>query len=252
MRLKLLACSVMVREWSDAVTHSPHLVDVQFLPAGLHETGAATMRARIQQAIDKEEGEYDYILLGYGLCGTGTAGLQARNIPLVLPRAHDCITLLTGRERFRQYFETKPDTYFRSIGWVERAEQLSSQVSATGVNTPLEILVERYGDDEGRFLHEQFNRYREAYSRLTFIRTGLEPNESWSQRAQSEAAQKGWSYEELRGSLALFRELLSGEWSTNFLVVPPGYKIESTYTDDIVTAVPVAGNAVKGTTNEQS
>jgi hypothetical protein len=250
MRLKLIACSVMVREWSDAVTHSPHLVDVEFLPAGLHDTGAPTMRSRIQQAIDKEESKYDYLLLGYGLCGTGTAGLQARNIPLVLPRAHDCITLLTGRELFRRYFEEKPDTYFRSIGWVERGEQLRSQVSGIGVNTPLETLTERYGDDAGRFLFEQFNRYRESYSRLTFIRTGLEPNDSWSEKAKSEAAEKGWSYEELHGSLEIFRRLLSGEWSNDFVIVPPGHRVEATYTEDIVTAVRAQGDARKGVVDE--
>ena len=42
------------------------------------------------------EGVYDAILLGYGLCGNGLAGVTARHTRLVLPRAHDCIGILMG------------------------------------------------------------------------------------------------------------------------------------------------------------
>lgn len=242
MRLKLIGCSVVLRELSDAVARSAHLVDVQYLPAGLHDTGAVTMRSRIQEAIDQDAGNHDYILIGYGLCGNGTVGLQARSIPLVIPRAHDCITLLTGgRNAFREYFDANPGTYFRSSGWIERSEQLQSQVSSVGVNTPLESLIARYGQDSGRYLYEQFNRYRDSYSRLTFIRTGLEPDSSFAVRARTEARDKGWEYEELQGSVNLFRRLLSADWGDDFLIVHPGFRVVATYKEDILAAVPSEG-----------
>src|SRR6202000_2644156 len=97
MRLMLIGCGLLLRELSDAIVRSPHLVDARFLPAGLHDTGAKSMRQRLQQEIDTiETSDYDSIVLGYALCGMGMAGLRAPSIPLVLPRAHDCITLLMG------------------------------------------------------------------------------------------------------------------------------------------------------------
>jgi len=92
MRLLLIGCGVLLRELSDAIVHSPHLIDVQFLPTGLHDSGLKKMREHIQEATDAAEGKgYNAIALGYALCGTGLADVQARSVPLVLPRAHDCI-----------------------------------------------------------------------------------------------------------------------------------------------------------------
>ena len=42
-RLKLIACEVLYREMCDAVARSPHQVDVEFLPKGLHDLGGAAM-----------------------------------------------------------------------------------------------------------------------------------------------------------------------------------------------------------------
>jgi len=81
------------------------VVDARFLSKGLHDRGARVMRAGLQAAIDEAEADaekYDALALGYGLCGNGLAGLEARSVPLVLPRAHDCITLLMG-SRIERY-----------------------------------------------------------------------------------------------------------------------------------------------------
>ena len=110
MRLKLISCEVLFREMCDACAHSPHQVDLEFLPKGLHDLGGKPMAAKIQEAVDRTpEGVYEAILLGYGLCGNGLDGLTARHTRLVLPRAHDCIALLMGsRERYQAYFERQP------------------------------------------------------------------------------------------------------------------------------------------------
>ena len=46
MRLKLVACEIMYRELCAAVARSVNLVDVEFLPKGLHDIGQAGMSSR--------------------------------------------------------------------------------------------------------------------------------------------------------------------------------------------------------------
>lgn len=236
MRLKLIGCQLLGREWSDAVVRSPHLVDLELLPAGLHNVGAKAMRARIQQAIDgAEAGHYDAVVLGYALCGCGLAGVVARGTRLVLPRGHDCITLLMGgRERYTENFMRNSGTYYRSAGWVERNEEMTEQFLGMPNEADLDTLIERYGEDGGRYLYEELTKYRKSYSALAFIRTGLEPDERFFNSAQQEAAEKNWTFSEIEGNLSLFRRLLAGAWDEDFLIVPPGHSIIATYNSSIV------------------
>jgi hypothetical protein len=240
MRILLIGCEVIIRELCDAIVRSPHVVDARFLAKGLHDRGARAMREGVQHAIDEAETyaeKYDAIALGYGLCGNGLAGVQARSIPLVLPRAHDCITLLMGsRARFESYFKDHPGVYYRSAGWVERGGDLEPLArTETGVGYTLDALVERYGEDNGRFLYDELTRYRHTYRQLTFIETGLEPDGRFEARALAEAAEKGWSFEKVRGDLELFRGLLLGNWDeARYLVVPPGHRIAARPDQDIV------------------
>ena len=240
MRLKLISCEVIFREMCDAVAHAPHQVDVEFLPKGLHDIGAADMRKSLQGAVDRTDAAlYDAILMGYGLCGNGLSGLRARAIRLVIPRAHDCIALLFGsRHKYREYFEQNPGVYFRSTGWLERGQSLAQLAQLrTGIGTTLEELIAKYGEDNGRYLYEQLYRYENAYRQLTFIETGLEPDGNFERQSREEAAQKGWTFGKVRGDLNLFRRFVSGDWGAeDFLVVEPGFEIAALYDTDVIAA----------------
>ena len=245
MRLKLIGCQLLARELCDAAVRSVHLVDTKFLPAGLHNTGAKRMRARIQAAIDAADaGRYDAIALGYALCGSGLAEIVARSTPLVLPRAHDCITLLMGaRDRYSACFSGNCGVYYRSAGWVERADEMTEQFLGLRDEADLDTLIERYGDDSGRYLYEQLTAYRRSYNALAFITTGLEPDGHFLASARREASEKGWTFSEIRGDLTMFHRLLSGEWNDDFLIVPPGHRIVATHDEAIVAARPATAVA---------
>ena len=197
MRFKLISCEVLFREMCHACAHSPHQVDVEFLPKGLHDLGGKPMAAKIQEVVDRTpEGVYDAILLGYGLCGNGLDGLTARHTPLVLPRAHDCIALLMGSaERYQAYFDGNPGTYYRSTGWLERGKGLQQLTHSTmGFDESLEAMIRKYGEDNGRYLYEEMTRYRAQYSKLTFIETGLEAGGTFIAEAAAEAGGKGLEF----------------------------------------------------------
>jgi hypothetical protein len=240
MRFKLIACEVLYREFCHAIAGAPHAVDVEFLTKGLHDRGGAGMCAELQQKVDGvDPSAYSAVLLGYALCGNGLHGLAARSIPLVAPRAHDCIALLLGsRQRYQEYFDTHSGVYFRSTGWLERGaavDQLAQR--RTGMGCELEELIRKYGEENGRYLFDELHRYERAYSRLAFIETGVEPDGRFEEQARREALERGWSFESLQGSLALFRRLVAGDWDPrDFLIVQPGCRIAASYDDAIIQA----------------
>ena len=238
MRLKLISCEVLFREMCDACAHSPHQVDLEFLPKGLHDLGAKVMAEKIQGVVDRApEGIYEAILLGYGLCGNGLDGLTARHTRLVLPRAHDCIALLMGsRERYQTYFEGNPGTYYQSTGWLERGKGLQQLTHNTmGFDEPLEAMIRKYGEDNGSYLYEEMTRCRSQYRKLTFIETGLEAGGKFLAEASTEAKEKGWSFERLPGDLTWLRRMVEGEWAEpEFVVAEPGQRIVASYDISVV------------------
>ena len=122
-RLKFIGCEIIYREACRLAALSPHLVDVQFLRKGLHDLEKKDMLARLQEAVDAASADpaYRAVLLGYARCNDGVAGLRARRIPLVIPKAHDCITFFFGhRDRYKEYFDAHPGSYFHTTGWLER------------------------------------------------------------------------------------------------------------------------------------
>ncbi len=242
MRLKLISCEILFREMCAAVARSPHFVDIEFLPKGLHDLGSQKMLAHVQGAVDRVQ-SYDAVLLGYGLCNNGLDGLKARTLPLVLPRAHDCITLFMGsKERYLDYFNSHPGVYFKTTGWIERGEnggdmqQLSIQ-RQLGIDMSYERLVEKYGEDNARYLYEEFGNLTKNYAQLTFIEMGVEPDGRFEQHTREQAENRGWRFEKIQGDLSMIQRLVNGEWDDKeFLVVPPGWQVSAKYDEGIITA----------------
>jgi len=245
MRLKAIVCQVLTREIEDVVARSPHSIEVEHVPMGLHDLGIG-MRPYLQQRIDAADDQgYDAILLGYALCGRGAEDLRAGKTRLVLARAHDCIGLLMGGHgAYQAYFEGHPGVYYRSPGWIEYQTPgttlepaFASQKNLLGERRTLEELVAQYGEENGKYLFEQFNAFRRTYSGLTYISTGVASDEASRAKARAEAEKEGWAFDEVIGSLALLERLVNGDWdAADFLVVPPGAAIRATLGDGIVEA----------------
>ncbi len=247
MRLKLISCEILFREMCFLVARSRNQVDVEFLPKGLHDLGAPKMLDQLQRVVDAvDAARYSAIVLGYGLCGTGIVGLKAPAIPIIVPRAHDCITFFLGsKERYLEYFHNNPGVYFRTTGWIERGEnlvQLAGNVSIheqLGGQMSYDDLIAKYGEENARYIWDQLADYTKYYRQLTFIETGIEPDGTFEETARQEAARRGWSFEKIKGSLSLLERLIEGRWDeAEFLVVPPGSRVGAKYDDQIIEAKP--------------
>jgi hypothetical protein len=227
-----------------AVARSPHTVDVEFLPKGLHDIGSAGMLERVQAALDRvDAAKYEAVLFGYGLCNNGLAGLVARSLTLVVPRAHDCITMFFGsKERYQDYFHNHPGAYFETTGWMERGEAAGElkQLSIThqvGMDLTYDELVAKYGEDNAKYLYETLGNYTKHYTQFTFIEVGVEPDGTFEQRTREEAARRGWRFEKVAGDLSMIQRLVDGIWEEKeFLVVPPGWRVVAKYDEGIIAA----------------
>ncbi len=244
MRLKLISCEIFYREFNAVVARSPNIVDAEFLPKGLHDIGTAGMRERLQAAIDRADRPgYDAILIGYGLCNNGIVGLTGRDKRLVVPRAHDCITLFLGsKERYLNYFQENSGVYFQTTGWIERG-RVNGELSQLSIGQKLktqqsfEELVERYGEDNAQYLWEELGNPEKHYRKMTFIEMGIEPDDSFEKCARAKADARNWKFENVRGDMGMFQRLVDGNWSdSEFLIVPPGGRVTASY-DDGITAL---------------
>jgi hypothetical protein len=242
MRLKLISCEVFYREFNTVVARSPHTVDAEYLPKALHDIGTTGMRERLQAVIDRvNDPTYDAILIGYGLCNNGIVGLTGRGQRLVVPRAHDCITLFLGsKERYLDYFQNNGGVYFQTTGWIERGEakgELSQFTVGNRLKTQqsFEEMVARYGEENAKYLWEELGNPEKHYGKMTFIEMGIERDSSFERIAQEKAEGRNWKFEKVQGDMGMFQRLVDGIWNDNeFLIVPPGRRVAAPYDDGII------------------
>jgi len=245
MKIKAITCDALARPVYWCAAQSPHIVDVELLRFGLHNQ-PDDLRNMLQVKIDYTGSDYNAIVLAYGLCGKATAGLEARHIPLVITRAHDCITLFLGsRERYTDQFENKPGTYWYVQDYIERGEDSNTSLSigAGGMDTDIlstyEEYVQKYGEDNAAYLMEVMGAWQQHYRRAAFIDMGIGNDQNVAQKAKDEADRRGWVFEQLNGDLSLIHRLLWGEWDQDdFLILQPGQKIEMSFDDCVVQAKP--------------
>ena len=104
-RYKLISCSVFKNFVENFISENMLPVDAMFIPMGMH-LNPEKLNKELQDEIDKAGKGYQAILLLYGLCGNSVLGLTAREIPIIIPRAHDCCTLfLESRKKFLENFD---------------------------------------------------------------------------------------------------------------------------------------------------
>ncbi len=245
MLLKLIACNVFTREACLVVAESPHVVDLEFTELGEH-VHSDTLRTMLQARIDATEQagkRYDAIVLGFGICGNATVGVRARSIPLVLPRAHDCCTVLLGsRQMFQAHFKDNPSTPFSSAGYIERGSYYLRQEDGHGTvfyGDVYKAYVEQYGEENARYIMETMHPKQEgAEDRAVFIDVPETRHLGYEARFREKAAEDGKTVTTLPGNVGLLRRLVAGAWDpAEFLVVQPGQTIQGVYDwDEIVRA----------------
>jgi hypothetical protein len=249
MRLLALTCEVLARSVYLCAARSPHVVDVQLNRRGLHDD-PPNLRTILQAQVDGVGAPYDAIVLAYGLCGGAAAGLRAGSIPIVVPRAHDCITIFLGsRDRYAAEFTGHPGTYWYVQDYLERTDDGSAfggvgAVSDAEARATHEEYVAKYGEDNAAYLMEMLGAWRSHYDRAAFVDMAVADQRAAvpaEERARDDAARRGWAFEKLAGELILVKRLIEADWGPDdFLVVRPGEQLAMSYDEQVIRAEPVA------------
>lgn len=245
MRLKLIACKVLYREISAISASCNNFIDVTYIRQGYHNE-PQKLNGILQREISRVDSgddahtsdtasfDFDAILLGYGLCSNGTVGIYSKKYPIVIPRAHDCITLMLGSaKRYRQIFdECSGGVYWYSSGWIEscpmpckKNEKLKKQQ-----------FIEKYGLDNGAYLSDIEREKLRQYKRAAYIDNGFKTGEN-AGFAKNAADYYGWEYKKYAGNDSLLRDFLNGKWDNErFLVIPPCSSASPSYDEKIMHA----------------
>ena len=254
MRLKLIACKSMFRELSYLSAITENTLDVTYIRQGYHES-PDFLRKKLQEEIDLIETgkdahtnqftppdqpdspqslpDFDAILLGYGLCSNGIVGLHSKNHTLVVPRGHDCMTLLLGsKERYMEYFKSLPGCFWYSTSWIE-----NSAMPCQFYHQKQEAYFRDmdYDEDTIDFCMEQMTGWTKNYHWAAYLKMPFFDRDKYRDFTKQAAEFYHWQFKEVEGDMSLLQRFLEGKWNEeDFLIVPPGYRIITTGDERII------------------
>ena len=252
MRFKLIACKILHREISYLCSTSDNIIDVTWMRQGKHnypeelhellqqeidlvESGNDSHTNKMNDTGESDDGiseDFDAILLGYGLCSNAVTGLTANNHKLVIPKAHDCITLFMGsKETYEHYFNAIPGCYWYTADWIENADMPGPDRQARMIRMYEE---KGYDEDTIEYLLEAMdglaNYHNAAYIKMPFLEKG-----KYRDITKRAAEHFGWQYHEIEGSMSLLEKMISGQWDDkDFLVLNPGETAIQSYDSEII------------------
>ncbi len=221
----ILACDVLELETRRILQEAGWPCgEVVFKEMGRHDYPELLNR-ELQEAVNQLENRgHDRIVFVYGLCSNSIVNLRAHDAEMVLPRAHDCITLLLGsKERYAEVHKQEPGTYWFSPGWCR-----GGRVPGPDHFERLEAgYREKFDEEEVEFLMEMEREKYRKYSCAAFTDLGDGPVEEMKEKTRCSAKCLGMRYEYFAGNDGLLKRLLLGPWDEeNFLVVPPGKRAQ--------------------------
>lgn len=235
--IALLACSVFDREIALLTRGAEHLAEVRWFEMGLHDR-PDQLRVTLQASLDAVDArtDIDAIVLAYGLCGRGTAGLKPQRHKLVIPRAHDCITVFMGsKEAYAEHQRRCLTCYYYTPGWNRNRRVPGSEKLAA---LKLE-LTKKFDADDVEFLIETERQQWAQHDTATYLDLGTDDAESEADYARRCAEWLGWKFERIHGDPTLLRDLLWGRWdNARFQIIQPSEQLIHSADEKILAVAP--------------
>jgi hypothetical protein len=234
----LLACSVFEREIALHAAGATHIVATRWFEMGFHDR-PDQLRVTLQENLNAMDARSDIeaVVLAYGLCGRSTAGLRPLRHKLVIPRAHDCITVFMGsKEAYAEHLRRCPTCYYYTPGW-NRGRRVPGPEKLEALKTELS---KKFDPDDVEFLVETEREQWAQHDTVTYLDLGTDDAGSEEDYARKCADWLGWKFEHQRGDTKLLRDLLWGNWdAARFQIIEPGMQLGQSADENIMRAEPV-------------
>ncbi len=211
IKIKLIGCDSTKNEVCSLV--NPATMDCEFLDFNYHGK-PDQLHAQLQEIINQSQ-DYNLIIMTYSRCSNVVVGLFSQRVPLLLPRTHDCISLLLGsNERQLKLLKENPGTYYFSRGWLDHGRTPYAEY--------LEY-VDRYGQERAADLIKLlYGNYNKA---VLIVTLGTKDIEKYREKVSKIAEFFGWDVGEEEGDLHLLTSLLHGSNMKDTVYVEPGQKV---------------------------
>lgn len=245
MYFKLIGCKILEREIASVTHHCKNVIDVTMMRAKLHDNPDhlhQVLQEEISMIDDNQHQysndilnhDYDAILLAYGLCSNAICGLVSHKYPLVIPRAHDCITLVMGdKDAYFNYHMKNPGTFYYWPGIME----LGGFDDQESYSRRFQMYLNRYKGNEKRAKRAMDIEaaYTSNYNNLAYINWEALRFPEYEEQAESIAQKKGWTYSTLHGNSSLLKQLVDGDWPEDrFQIIQAGHQARPSYDNQII------------------
>jgi hypothetical protein len=209
----IVACHTLTDELNLAIRTTGVGYPVFWIDSKLH-IKPEKLREEVQATLLKIS-NVSTILLAFGYCGNGLAGIKSETARLILPRVEDCISILLGSQERRSKLSRDSASYFLTKGWIESENNITDEWNYS---------VKRFGEERGaRIMRAMLKNYRH----LTLIDTEAYDVMLYKEKTEELAAKLGLTHQVVKGSRRLFQKLLVGPWDEEFVIAEPGEAIPS-------------------------
>lgn len=234
-RIALLACNVFEGEIALHARGASHIAETRFFEIGLHDR-PDTLRAALQENLDAVDArtDIDAVVLAYGLCGRGTVGLRPMRHRLVIPRAHDCITVFMGsKEAYADHQHRCPTCYYYTPGW-NRARRVPGPEMLEIMRADL---ATRFDPEDVEYLVATHREQLAMHDTAAYLDLGTPDAQTEADYAHQCADWLGWKFEHLPGDPTLLLDLLWGRWDNGrFQIIDPGWQLGHSPEESILRA----------------
>lgn len=205
MKRTIIACAMLEDEINAVYEKSGCTYPIVWLERGYHNI-PENLRTKLQETIDSLQ-DQDELLLCYGLCGNGTAGITSKKARLILPKFDDCLNMILcdGNRSCRGLVQ--PGTMYLTKGWTKDTD---------GILQQYEKLLEEYDEETRDDIIEMMYAH---YNSVTVIDTGCYPMEETMEYAKKTCELMDFELKTTEGFTIMIEKLLSGDWDDNFIQI---------------------------------
>ncbi len=242
MNYKVIACKALFRELSYISAGIDSVLEMAYMRRTLHDT-PDILRKTLQDEIDSIDSgadmhsneikygeDYDAILLGYGLCSNGISTLSSKKYKLVVPRCDDCIALYLGSyEKYREFFDKKPGTYWYNASWIENGYTPSKRTH----NAKMKEYTALYGADNADYIMDAESTVKN-YTTAAYVAWDELDFPKYEQYTKEAAKYMGWVYEKVQGNRAWLTDFLTGNHDERFAIANPGEMLTPDYDGKVI------------------